>query len=176
MGWLRNGSLGVSLVAWLVSGSLLLVVLGYVGLVVYSAIETGTPIVGVLLDIAVPYLLVVAALLVVTVLSGLGFVWALVRRASVPRSERLASLARRAEREYPPLETIGLSDSLAPPEPSTEERTEAALADLKRQYVDGEISEREFERRVDRLVANDSLDEARAARERRNVESERDRV
>lgn len=173
MGWFRNNLLGISLVVLLVSGGLLLVLLGYVGLVVYSALATGTPIVGILLDIAVPYLLIVASLFVVAVISGIGFVWALVRRASLPQSERLESLARRAEREYPPLETIGLSESLAPPKPSPEERAEQALADLKRQYVEGEISEHEFEQRVDRLVANESLDEARAARERQNVLDER---
>lgn len=173
MGWLRNNVLGISLVALLVSGGLLFVVLGYVGLVVYSALTTGTPIVGVLLDMAVPYLPVVAALFVVAMISGLGFIWTLVRRASLPRSERLQSLAQRAEREYPPLERIGMSESFAPPKPSPEEQAERALGDLKQRYVNDEISEREFERRVDRLVVNESLDEARAARERQNVLDER---
>lgn len=43
---------------------------------------------------------------------------------------------------------------------------------MKQQYVAGEISEAEFERKVDRLVANDSLDGAEAARERQRVRNE----
>lgn len=50
---------------------------------------------------------------------------------------------------------------LTPPEPSADEQAEQALAELKRQYVDGEIAEAEFERKVDRLVANGSIDEVR---------------
>lgn len=176
MGWLSKRGLGLSLVVLLVSSSLLAAVLGYLGLVVYSALITGTPIVGILTGMAVPYLPVVAVLLVLVVLSGGWFGWSLLRRASIPKNERLASVARRAEREVPLLGTFGLSKSLSPPEPSPEEQAERTLAELKRQYVDGEIDEREFERRVDRLVLNDSIEEARAARERRAVlegESER---
>lgn len=169
MGWLSKRGLGISLMVLLVSSSLLAVVLGYVGLVVYSAMMTGTPIVGLLIDMTIPYLPVVAVLLTLVVLSGTWFSWSLVRRASVPKHERLASVASRAEREVPLLGSLGLSDSLAPPEPTPEERAERTLAELKRQYVDGEIDEREFERRVDRLVSNDSLEEARADRERRAV-------
>ena len=173
MGWLRSNLLWLSLVALLVSGGLLLVVVGSVGLVVYSALGTGTPIVGELLDIALPVLAVTAVLLVATVVSGVGFVWGLLRRASLPRSRRLASVAGRVEREYRPLRVLGLSDLLSPPEPSAEERAADALEELKRRYVDGELDEREFERRVDRLVANESIDEARAERERRAVLDDR---
>ncbi|ADJ14714.1 SHOCT domain-containing protein [Halalkalicoccus jeotgali] len=169
MGWLSNRALGISLVVLLVTSSLLAVVLGYLGLVVYSALMTGTPIVGILLDMTVPYLPVVAVLLVLVVLSGIWFGWSLLQRASIPKNDRLASVAGRAEREVPLLGALGLSESLSPPEPTPEERAERTLAELKRQYVDGEIDEREFERRVDRLVSNDSLEEARAARERRAV-------
>ncbi|MCL7416387.1 MAG: gas vesicle protein GvpG [Halalkalicoccus sp.] len=178
MGWLSKRGLGISLMVLLVSSSLLAVVLGYVGLVVYSAMMTGTPIVGLLIDMTIPYLPAVAVLLTLVVLSGTWFSWSLVRRASVPKSERLASVASRAEREIPLLGSLGLSDSLAPPEPTPEERAERTLAELKRQYVDGEIDEHEFERRVDRLVSNDSLEEARADRERRAVleDGERDRT
>ncbi|WP_368085878.1 SHOCT domain-containing protein [Halalkalicoccus paucihalophilus] len=178
MGWLSKLGLGISLMVLLVSSSLLAVVLGYVGLVVYSAMMTGTPIVGLLIDMTIPYLPVVAVLLTLVVLSGTWFSWSLVRPASVPKHERLASVASRAEREVPLLGSLGLSDSLAPPEPTPEERAERTLAELKRQYVDGEIDEREFERRVDRLVSNDSLEEARADRERRAVlnDGERDRT
>ncbi|MFC6726256.1 SHOCT domain-containing protein, partial [Halobium palmae] len=78
----------------------------------------------------------------------------------------------RAERAYPPLRTLGLSDRLSPPEPSAEERARRTLEVLKRQYVEDEIGEAEFERRVDRLVANESIDEVEASRERRRVVEE----
>ena len=172
MGRIRDNLLWVSLVALLVSGGLLVVVLGSVGLVVYTALVTGTPIVDTLLDVALPTLVVTGVLLVASVFAGVGFAWALVGRmgrTSIPRSERLAGLAERAEREYTPLRIVGLSDLLSPPEPSAEERAEDALAALKRRYVEGDIDEREFERTVDRLVANDSVDEVRAERERRDA-------
>lgn len=162
-----------SLLGVLLSGGLLLVTVGYLGLVVYSGLVSGTPIVNVLLDIAIPLLVGVGALVVLLGISAIGLVWAVVRTASLPRSARLARLAERVERNYPPLRAVGLAGLLAPPEPSAEERAEQALAELKQQYVDGEITEAEFERKVDRLVANESLDEARAARERERVIDDR---
>lgn len=54
-----------------------------------------------------------------------------------------------------------------------EEQAEQVLAELKQQYVAGQISDAEFERKVDRLVANDSLDEAQAARKRTRAGWER---
>ena len=173
MGWIRDNLLWISLVALLVFGGLLVVVLGSVGLVVYTALVTGTPIVDTLLDVALPTLAITAGLLVATVFAGVGFAWALVSRVSLPRGERLAALAERAEREYPPLRMAGLSGLLSPPAPSSKERAEDALAELKRRYVEGELDEREFERRVDRLVANESIDEARADRERRDAVRDR---
>ena len=141
-----------SLLGLLVSGALLIVVLGYFAVVIYSALRTGTPIVGVLV--------------VVTTVTAVGSVLGLLRRASIPRSARLQSVLERAERRHPIVEAFGLSGLVAPPEPSAEERAEEALAALKRRYVAGEIDEETFERKLDRLVSNDSLDDARAARER----------
>ena len=170
---LKDKLLWASALGLVLSGGLLVLGAGYLALVVYTGLATGTPLVGVLLDIAVPVLGGVTLLFVLLVASGAGVAWALVRNASVPRSERLARLAERAEREYSPLRMLGLSELLAPPEPSAEEQAEQALESLKQQYVDGELSEIEFERRVDRLVSNESLDEARAAREHeRAVERE----
>lgn len=172
MGLLRSKSFWASVLGVLVSGGLLLVAAGYLALVAYTGLVSGAP-VSALLEGAVPAVAAIAVLVVLLVLSGVGLAWSLVRNASVPRSERVASLAERLEREYPPLRVAGLSDLLAPPEPSEEERAERALDDLKRRYVDGELSEAEFERKVDRLVQNETVDEARAARERREVLDER---
>jgi uncharacterized membrane protein len=162
MGWLRNNAFVISLGVLLVSGTLLAVVLGYVGLVVYSALGTGASMVGVLSGLAFPYLPIVAVLLVISVISAIGFGWGILRRLSIPRSERLETAAERAEQRYPMLDGLGLSERVSPPEPSTED----ALEDLKRRYVAGELDEASFERKLDRLVANDSVDDVRAERER----------
>jgi uncharacterized membrane protein len=173
MGWLRDNALAVWLGVLLVSGILLTLVLGYVGLVVSTALGGGAGAVDVLSGLAFPYLPIVAVLVVATVISGLGFGWSLLRRLSIPRSERLRSVAERVEREYPMIDTLGLSDMFSPPEPSAEERAENALDDLKRRYVAGEIDEATFERKLDHLVANESVGDARAAREREAALDER---
>lgn len=165
----KNMRLWLAAAGALLSGGLLLVVVGYVGVVVYSVLVSGTPIVSTLLGIALPVIASTALLLVLLVASVIGMLWVLVQNASLPRSERIAGVAERVEREYAPLRILGLSEFLTPPEPSDDERAEAALDTLKRQYVDGEITEREFERKVDQLVSNDSIDESRAARERTRV-------
>lgn len=172
MSLLKSKALWVSVLGVLLSGGLLVLAVGYLGLVVYSGIVTGTPIVGVLVDVAVLALVGIALLLVLLAVSVVGLLWVFVRNASLPRSERVASLVGRLEREYSPVGVVGVADLLAPPEPSADERAERALADLKGQYVAGEITEAEFERKVDRLVVNESLDEARADRERRRVVEE----
>ena len=169
MGWLRNNAFVVSLGVLLVSGTLLAVVFGYVGLVVYSALAQGASMVGVVSGLAFPYLPLVAVLLILTMLSALGVGWGILQRLSIPKSERLGIAAERAEQRYPALDGFGLSELLSPPEPSTED----ALEDLKRRYVAGELDEAAFERKLDRLVANDSVDDVRAAREREAVLNER---
>lgn len=172
MALLRNKWLWASLLGVVLSGGLLLVVLGYLGLIVYSGLMNGTPLVAVLLDIAVPVLVSVVFLVALLILSGISLLWIIVQNASIPRSERIATLLERVERKYPPLRILGLSDFLSPPKPSADERAEQALAELKQQYVDGEITEAEFERKVDRLVANESIDEVRAAHERKQVKDD----
>ena len=164
MAWFRDNALAVWLGSLLVSATLLAVVFGYVALVVATAIGSGA-VVGVLSGLAFPYLPIVALLLVVATVSSIGLSWELLRRLSIPRSERLQSAAERVEREYPAIDGFGLSDLVAPPEPSAED----ALNDLKRRYVAGEIDEAAFERKLDRLVANESVDDVRAAREREAV-------
>lgn len=169
MGLLRNKWLWLSALGALLSGGLLLATVGYLTLVVFSGLVTGAPIVGTLLELAIPVLVTVTLLIGLLAVSSVGLGWVLVQNASLPRSDRVTTLTERLEREYPPLTTLGLSEFLSPPEPSAEERTERALADLKQRYVDGEITEAEFERKVDRLVASDSVDDEHAARERSRI-------
>jgi len=73
---------------------------------------------------------------------------ALARRASVPKSQRVAGGLARLESVVPPLASLGLSDVFAPPEPTVEERHEA----LTRRYVEGELSEAEYERELQALL------------------------
>ncbi|MFH5801087.1 SHOCT domain-containing protein [Haladaptatus sp. CMAA 1911] len=168
----KNKWLWVSMLGLLLSGGLLLVVVGYLALVVYMGMVSGTPIVDSLLNIAVPTIITVAVLVVIFTLSSVGALWTIAQNASLPRSTRLGKLVEHLERKYSPLGPTGLSDTLTPPEPSAEEQTERALANLKQQYVNGDITEREFEQKVDRLVSNDSIDEVRARRERQRVVEE----
>jgi hypothetical protein len=171
MGLLRNRALWAALFGLVLSGLLLILGAGYLGLVVVSGLLSGAQVVGTLLDIAVPVIVGGAFLVVLVLVSGVAFLYVLLRSLSFPRSARAASVIARLENVYPPLGRGGLSDRLAPPEPSPGERAERALADLKSRYVNGEMTEAEFERRVDRLVSNEPVDEVRADRER-----ERERV
>lgn len=151
-----------SLLGFVVSSVLLVVVVGFAALVVFSGVQEGVPVAETLIDLAVPYLPIVTALVVTATLTAIGSAWAVARRASIPKSERLQSTLEEIERRNAAAESLGLSAVVAPPEPTAED----ALEDLKRRYVAGEIDETAFERKVDRLVANDSVEESRAARER----------
>jgi len=71
------------------------------------------------------------------------------RTKSVPRSSRLATLVGRLEREFPMLRRFDVKEKV---EPTTEDRAEK----LKQRYIDGDISEREFEREMDRLLDDDT--------------------
>ena len=82
--------------------------------------------------------LVAALFLAATVVSVL-------RGASIPRDDRLASVVERLERRYPLLRRI---DAAKRVRPTTEERTDR----LKEQYVAGEMNESEFEREMARVM------------------------
>lgn len=147
MGWFRDHRFGISVGTFLIFASLLALVLGYVGITIASAWTFGGSVVGVLGNLAMPFLPIIAILLIATVVSGVSFGWAVLRRLSIPRSERLHSAAERIERSNSVLGTLSLSDFVAP-----EQSDEDALETLKQQYVAGEIDEEEFERQLDRLT------------------------
>ena len=91
------------------------------------------------------------------VLACVFFVWlvaAVVRQASVPRSERLGRVARVAEVVSPRAREFGLSRRV---EPTREDR----MNELKRRYVADEIDEHEFERRMMRLLDENREDGGR---------------
>lgn len=117
MGILTNRLFWLSLFGLLVSGGLLLAGLGYVALVVYMGLVSGTPIVSILLDLAVPLLGGIALLFIVFSLSCIALLWVLVHNASLPRNDWLGRTAERLNREYPPLRMLGFADLLSPPIP-----------------------------------------------------------
>ncbi|QRV17487.1 SHOCT domain-containing protein [Haloterrigena salifodinae] len=100
--------------------------------------------------------LIAVAFLVATVVSVL-------RTKSIPRSDRLASIVERLEREYPVLRQFDASERV---EPTTGDRRQR----LKEQYVDGEITEAEFEREMQRLLDDDAADAQSRSNTHTNVE------
>ena len=86
------------------------------------------------------------------------------RAASIPRDDRLASLVERLEREFPALREFDVSGKV---EPTTEDRKEK----LRERYVAGEIGESEFEREMERLMDGDADGGSRSVT-RRDVETE----
>jgi hypothetical protein len=172
MGWFRDHRLAVSLGALLVFGGMLALVLGYVGLVVSSAFWSvgGPSVVNVLSELALPFLPIIAFLLVTTVVSGVSAVWTVLGRLSLPRSERLQSTAERIEQSNSTLNRLGLSDFVAPPERTDEEKVET----LKQQYVEGEIDEEEFEREIERLNTTEPTDNTHTSHVRGSQETNRE--
>jgi len=89
----------------------------------------------------------VAALLILAELAlTVAFVVNVVRRLSFPTSGRLARVFSVLETVLPPIRGLAISERFAP---SLEERERA----IKRRYVEGELSERGFEREMHDLLA-----------------------
>jgi uncharacterized membrane protein len=96
------------------------------------------------------------------VLLALVFVgWGLYRLGStameeeVWRDPRLARAVETVEGQSDRLRKLGLSDSVRPTE---RDRVERRLEQLKADYASGEITRHEYERRVERLLADSDLD------------------
>ena len=144
----RDGRVKTLLGGFLVSLVLLVGIAAFGLFAALSALASaaaGAPLVFVALDAAAPY---IAASMLVGVLSFLlllGTMVAAVRRLSMPRNERLARVARGVEYVSPRARSAGLAERF---EPTTEER----IAELKEEYVAGEIGEQEFERRTRDLL------------------------
>jgi hypothetical protein len=151
MGLLDDRLLVGSLAGLVLSVALLVGVFGYVAVLAVAAVVPGGSGVDALLGVVFPAVLATAALVVSFLLSVVGLVVGVGRRLSVPKSERAAEAVGRVEAYSDTLASVGLSRRLAPPEPTVEER----LAALRERYVDGELSEQEFERRLREVVADD---------------------
>lgn len=96
----------------------------------------------------------VALAVILGILMGLFLLATLVsvlRDATLPRDDRVATLVGRLERRYPLLDQFDVSERVGP---TVEDRRRR----LKERYVDGEISEAEFEREMERLMDDESPD------------------
>lgn len=90
----------------------------------------------------------VVAVIVLGLFAGLFLVAtgvSILRNASIPRDDRLVSVLQWLERQYPPLRQFDVSEHV---EPTTEDRRQ----ELKEEYISGEMSEAEFERRLTQLM------------------------
>ena len=128
---------------------------GTVGVGVFAVLAglAGGASLGAVLSDAALVLLIAACLVAADLAFAVGFLVTLARRASLPslpENDRLADALARVERAVPPLSRLGLSDRFAVSQATRRER-------LKRRYVDGELTQTEYERRVREL-----LDEERA--------------
>lgn len=82
------------------------------------------------------------------------------RNRAFPRDDRIASVVERLERRYPILQEFDVSKRF---EPTPEERKK----ELKAQYVEGELSEAEFERRMEQVMDGDVEKRETTTRSRR---------
>lgn len=99
---------------------------------------------------------VVAALLfgLIAVIFLVATAVSILRNASLPRDDRLASAVEWLERRYPLLRRFDASGKV---EPTTEDRRR----ELEEQYVSGELSEAKFERQLAQLM-DDTPEEERS--------------
>lgn len=94
MGWVRNHTFVLSLGLLVVSGALLVFVVGYIGVVLFSTFEAGASMIGTLSDLVIPYVPVVTVLLIIMAISALVFSWKtlvfgwrILRRVTIPKSD-----------------------------------------------------------------------------------------
>lgn len=144
MNWVKDNRL------LLLFAAIVLTTLGAVGLGIVGVVATVGALLGggAVVQTVAAFLLGTLLLVGVDIVLSVTLVRALARRASVPKSQRVADGLARLESVVPPLGSLGLSDVFAPPEPTVEERHEA----LTRRYVEGDLSESEYERELQALL------------------------
>ncbi|CCQ34076.1 conserved hypothetical protein [Halorhabdus tiamatea SARL4B] len=87
------------------------------------------------------------------------------RNTSIHRNDWLASIVERLEHEYPILRQFDVAEKV---EPTTADRKQT----LKQQYVDGDISDAEFEREMERLLDDGDGNEKSTANTATSIEIE----
>lgn len=91
----------------------------------------------------------------------------ILKNASLPRDDRLVTVVEWLERQYPVLRQFDVSNKV---EPTTEDRRKQ----LKEQYVNGELSDTEFERRLEQLMDGESPPERSRSGDTTTIEIEDD--
>lgn len=145
MSWFARNGHWVTLALAVVVAYVIVGFLGVSALALLAGAFGGASLGALLADAAV--VVAVAALLTLAEFAlTVAFVVSVVRRLSFPTSDRLAGVFSVLETLFPPIRGLELSRRF---EPSLEERERA----IKRRYVDGELSERAFEREMHDLLA-----------------------
>ena len=103
-----------------------------------------------MLGAAAEWVVIVLVLGMVAALFLTATVVSVLRSASLPRDDRLVSIVDRLERHYPIVRRFDVTEKV---KPTAEERRQQ----LEEQYVTGEMSEAEFERKLAKLM-DDSPD------------------
>lgn len=148
MNWVRDNRL-LFLFAAVVLTTLGAVGLGIVGVVATVGALLGG---GAVVQTVAGFLLGTLLLVGLDVVFSVALVRALARRASIPKSQRVAGGLARLEAVVPPLASLGLSETFAP---SFEDRHE----ELTRRYVEGEIAEDTYERELQALLGDEPVTE-----------------
>lgn len=143
MNWLRDNRL------LLLFAVVVLTTFGTVGVGIVGVVATVGALVGggAVVQTFGAFLLGTLLLLGLDIVASVLLVREVARRASVPKSQRVAHALARAESVLPPLASLGLSETVAP---SVEDRHE----ELTRRYVEGEISEATYERELQSLFGD----------------------
>ncbi|MEF8973742.1 MAG: hypothetical protein V5A15_02535 [Haloarcula sp.] len=143
MNWVRDNRL------LLLFAAVVLTTLGAVGLGIVGVVATVGALLGggAVVQTVAAFLLGTLLLVGVDIVLSVALVRALARRASIPKSQRVADWLARLESVVPPLASLGLSETFAP---SVEDRHE----ELTRRYVEGEISEDTYERELQTLLGD----------------------
>lgn len=147
--WFARNAHWVMLALFLVLAPVTVGFLGVSVLALLAGALGGASIGALLADVAM-VAAVTTVLVAAEVALAVGFVVAVARRVSFPTSEPLARVFSVLETLLPPLRDLDLSDRF---EPTLEERQR----EVKARYVDGELTEREFEREMQDLLDDTEL-------------------
>lgn len=101
-----------------------------------------------MLSAAAEWLVAAVVLGLLAVVFLVATVVSVLRNTSLHRSDRLVTVVERLEDEYPILREFDAAERV---EPTTEDRKQ----ELRESYVEGEISDEEFERELDQLLEED---------------------
>lgn len=154
MSWISRNRHWILLALVAVTTVLALGTVGVGLLVVLAGLASGAGVGAVLGDAALA-LLIAALLVAADTAFALGFLVTVARRVpspSLPENERAAETATRLERAVPQMSRLELSERFAV---STEKKRER----LKQRYVDDELTQVEYERRLQALLAEETGDE-----------------